>query len=340
MSEQPARVIDCAVHCHAPALESLYPYLSEHWPEYLGWSEFDSPPVPYPAWSRMLSTTPFDSSLEKMREGPLHFAAHAILACTFGIEHVSHPYLAPELARAVNEWIRDEWLGAEERLLASAVIAPEYPDAAIAEIERVASDRRFVQVLLPARSGDGYGKQRYWPIWEAAARHNLVLGITFGTRPGPSTYFGSYVNATLNFETQVSSLVLGGVLDQIPSLRFAILESGWTWVPSFMWRMDADWKQFRREVPWMVDPPSVYVRRHFRFTTQPTDAPADTGQLGRVLDQLGGDELAADELLMYSSDFPHVYTHGIERLLEHFDDRQADRVLSVNAAGWYGLEVS
>ena len=44
----------------------------------------------------------------------------------------------------------------------------EYPDLAVAEIERRAGDDRFVAVLLPASAAEQLGNPKYWPIYEAA----------------------------------------------------------------------------------------------------------------------------------------------------------------------------
>jgi predicted TIM-barrel fold metal-dependent hydrolase len=341
-------IIDCDVHVAAPPVEALHPYLAElaeHWPDYLTWTRFQTPPgvaLTYPEWARTLVTSE-PRTAHGLREG-LNGVSRAIVHCYYGVESLTHPYLAPHLASAVNRWVADEFLAHDDRLLASASITPDLPASAVEEIERISEDRRFVQLLLPARSLEPYGKQRYWPIWEAAARHDLVLGITFGGYSGaPPTpvnwlpgYFENYAVSPVNYQTQIVSLILSGVFDRWPNLRVSIVESGWTWAPAFMWRMDAEWRQFRREVPWVTRPPSSYVRSFFRFTTQPTDAPAK-GSLKPILDQLGGDEVDAAELLMYASDYPHRSSPGIDDLRGVLTDEQLERVVSGNACTWYGI---
>ena len=52
------------------------------------------------------------------------------------------------------------------------------------------------------------------------------------------------------FQTQVLNLVVEGVFDRFPTCAMALIEGGWTWLPSLMWRIDKDWKGLRREVPW------------------------------------------------------------------------------------------
>ena len=68
---------------------------------------------------------------------------------TFGAEA---PGLAEALCRACNDWTREEWLDRDPRLLGSICPPHEHPDLAVAEIERLAGDERFVQVLLPGTS--------------------------------------------------------------------------------------------------------------------------------------------------------------------------------------------
>lgn len=339
-----ARLVDCDVHCAVPSTDAIAPYLGGQWQEWLRVGNTKVPPAvatTYPGWVGMLRTAGDELTLERLRDEVLSEADLAILHCYYGVESFSHPYLAAAMATAVNRWVAETWLDAEPRLLASASITPQYPEHAVSEIERVAADERFVSVLVPARSQAPYGNQRYWPIWRAAAEHGLTVGITFGGGTGsPPTpvnwlagFFEEYNTATLNFQSHVLSLAVSGVLDLHPELRFVVMESGWTWLPALLWRLDQEWKSFQREVPWMTGPPSSYVRRHFRFTTAPTDAPETPRELGQVLEQLG-----SDELLMYGSDHPHRYGDEVEVLFGQLDAEQVERVRWRTAAECFGLE--
>jgi predicted TIM-barrel fold metal-dependent hydrolase len=348
MQDGRAPIVDCDVHCAVPSAQTLYPYLSAHWPDFLDASEFwhhHGGRWTYPAWSNMLNTEPEGLTLERLQAAVLDGVDAAILHCHYGVDSIQHPYLAPELQRAVNSWVRDEWLDKDSRLLGSIAINPSHTEAAVEEIERAAEDKRFVQVLLPVRSREEYGNQRYWPIWEAAAKHDLVLALTFGGSSGqpPTTvnwmnsFFEDYAVATLNYAPQIMSFIVSGVLQKWPSLRLAVVESGWSWIPGFSWRMDAEWKAHVRELPWVTEAPSTYMRRHFRFTTQPSDLPGEPEQIAHALEQLGNAEVAAADLLLYSSDYPHRYQHGIESLLQGMSDDESARVMGGNAWDWYGL---
>jgi predicted TIM-barrel fold metal-dependent hydrolase len=342
-AREPERSVDCDVHA-MPSVDVLLPHLSEYWRDTLIQLQFRQPPGvswTYPPAFEMVATPAEATTLAKVQEQVLSRSSLAILNAYFGVESMQHPFQAEAVASAVNSWLQAEWLDREPRLLGSLAVTPQYAPGAVAEIERMASDRRFVQVLVPGRSEDPYGNHRYWPIWRAAAENGLAVAITFGggalsppTAVGwTSNYFETYVLGAQNFQTQMMSFIASGLFDELPDLKIVVLESGWTWLPSVMWRMDMCWKAGRRETPWVKELPSEYVRRHFRFATQPIDLPPEAGYLAQVLEQLG-----SDELLMYSSDFPHRYGSDGRELLDLVEPEQAQRLLWTNANECYGLE--
>src|SRR5262249_23954484 len=154
----------------------------------------------------------------------------AIVNCYSALEALRHPYLVADLARATNDWIVSEWLDNEPRLFASVVVSPHFPESAAEEIRRAGADQRFVQVLLPARPVDPSGPHRSWPIFAAAAETGLVVALHFGGLTGnpptssgwPSYYIEEYVGMAHIFQTQVTSMVVGGVFDEFPSLRVSL----------------------------------------------------------------------------------------------------------------------
>jgi uncharacterized protein len=83
-------------------------------------------------------------------------------------------------------------------------------------------------------------------------------------------------------------------------LRVVIMEGGFAWVPSLMWRLDKHWKRLREEVPFLKRPPSAYIREHMWFTTQPMEEPNNPKHLLQVIEHFG-----SDDMLMFSTDYPH-----------------------------------
>jgi predicted TIM-barrel fold metal-dependent hydrolase len=332
-----------------PSEKVLFPYLSDHWRDYVAQTSFKGPvdtayPPNAPTSARPGSKPaegPAGSNLELLREqvlDPWHVAV-GILNCAYAVESVHNPDAAAAMASAVNDWQIHEWLEKDPRLRASIVVPSQQPAMAAREIDRVGNYPGFVQVFLPIRSEALYGNRRYHPIYEAAVRRDLVIGLHFGGAPGnpptpsgwPSYYLEEYVGMAHVFQSQVLNIIVEGVFDQFPSLRMVLIEGGFTWMPSLMWRMDKEWKGLRREVPWNKQLPSEYVRQHMRLTLQPLDEPPDAAMMGQIIDQMG-----SEDLLLFSTDYPHYHFDTPEEALPAgLSESLRRKILYDNARAFY-----
>lgn len=345
------RVIDCDLHNEVPSLETLYPYLPDHWVDYGRESAFRGPdandyPKGAPITGRPGSKPengPPGSDLALLRTQALDTVPWqvevGILNCAYRTASVHNQDLAAALATAVNQWQVDQWLEKEPRLRASIVVASQNPPRAAAEIEQWGEHPGFVQVVLPVRSDAPYGNLRYDPIYAAAVKHDLVVGIQYGGAPGhPSTpvgwaisYLEEYASMAQVFQSQVISLVVEGVFDRFPTLRVALIEGGFTWMPSLMWHIDKEWKGLRHNTPWVKRLPSDYMREHIRLTTQPLDRPDDPRYFRQIIEQMD-----SDEMLMFSSDYPHWHVDAPEEMLPvELGEPLLHKILVENARVFY-----
>ena len=345
-------VVDCDIHNAVPSEKALLPYLSDHWREYIAESAFRGPTdTAYPKGApttarpefRPADGAPPGSSVELVREQVLDpwNVEVGILNCAYSVDSLHNPDTAAAMASAVNDWQVAEWLDQEPRLRASIVVPTRVPEMAAREIDRIGGHPGFVQVFLPVRSEAPYGHRRYLPIFEAAARHDLVVSLQFGGAPGnpptgsgwPSYYIEEYVGMAQVFQTQVLNLIVEGIFDRFPTLRIALVEGGWTWLPSLMWRIDKDWKGLRREVPWNTKLPSDYIKERIRLSLQPLDPSPDPRHLLQIVDQLG-----SDELLMFATDYPHWHFDSPDEALPAgLSDDLRRKILSENARQFYRL---
>jgi predicted TIM-barrel fold metal-dependent hydrolase len=104
--------------------------------------------------------------------------------------------------------------------------------------------------------------------------------------------FASFHYAPQNF---ISMLVLGGVFERFPELRFGAIELGAGWVAPMAERLDQVAELFaRRLAPALSLKPSDYVRRNLRVT------PFRFEPVAEYIDRSG-----FGECYCYSSDFPH-----------------------------------
>jgi len=210
-----------------------------------------------------------------------------------------------------------EWLDRDPRLRGSIVIPTQSVEKAVAEIERCATDRRFVQVLMLVMGDTPLGKRALWPIYEAAERLELPIGIHAGSayhNPPTAVGWGSYhiedyAGQAQAFQTQLTSLIVEGVFAKYPLLKMVMLESGVSWISPFLWRLHKFWRGVRMETPWVDRAPLEIVRSNIRFSLQPFDAPPDEATLIRLFDHM-----QSDELVLFSTDYPHWQFDGQEAL--------------------------
>jgi uncharacterized protein len=344
----PAGPVDCDVHPTVPALAALMPYLDEMWRDTVvrrGLDELNT--IAYPANSPLTARADFRddrgrpaTTAERLgREALDPFGTQiAICNCLYGVQATFSEDLGAAMARAVNDWIAREWLDRDPRLRASIVVPQQNAELAAAEIGRCAADRRFVQVMLLVSGELPLGRRQNWPIYAAAERHGLPIGIHAGgtyrhpnTPVGWSSYYAEeYINQAGAFQTQLTSLMAEGVFAKFPDLTVVLLESGVTWLPGYLWRLTKFWKGLRSEVPWVADPPASIVRERVRLTLQPFDGPPDAATLTRFMEHMG-----SDELLLFATDYPHWQFEGMAAIPAGLDPALVQRIMVDNPLRTY-----
>jgi predicted TIM-barrel fold metal-dependent hydrolase len=338
MMQRGPGVIDCELHCSVPGVEALMPYLSRHWHARLTENAWAGPAGIAHCYPAPATGAPIETLEQLQSLGPE--LERVVLVCYYAVEMIRHPDLSAELAHAVNRWLKEQWLDRDPRLAGTMVVTPEYPQAAAAEIRSWERDDGFVQVLLPVVSQRTYGNRGYFPIYEAAEERGLVIGLHFGGVSGsaptptgwPDLYIEEAVGMTHVFQGQLLSLVAEGVFQEFPSLRFALLESGVSWLPSLLWRLDKMWKSYRREIPWVSRPPSTYIRDRVRAAIAPLDVSRDPADARRFVEQM-----QLEELLMFSTDRPHEHAFDPMPMLDMMEPARREPIMSANARAWYGL---
>jgi predicted TIM-barrel fold metal-dependent hydrolase len=272
---------------------------------------------------------------------------HAIRAVlTYGDDiHVSgmhNPYFATALARALNDWTLDRWLGADKRLVGSIIVACQLPEEAAKEVRRWSGEPRMVQVLLADNpSKHPFGHPLFHPIYEAAAETGRPIAIHAGANDWanpPSTGGGSastYIEAHTLWPqavmTHLVSFVAHGVFEKYPGLRLLLIEAGSAWLAPLLWRFDAEYRGLRREVPWLRHLPSESFLRHVWVTTQPLELSPRREQVIELLSSIG-----AQDKLVYSSDYPHWDADDLDYLRARLPREWHTKVLRENAMHLYG----
>jgi predicted TIM-barrel fold metal-dependent hydrolase len=318
----PSGIWDCDIHPYLRSPADLEPWLPKQWIEHqreygslrqtplvTGSSYHKSQPNAgrrdaYPPGGGVQGSNVTFLSAQLLDAHNIGWGILNPLIASQGVRNLDHSIA---LCRAINHWQAEIWVGAEPRLRASIVVPYEDPEASAAEIRHWASDSRFAQVLLLSRTSFLPGNRRYWPIYEAAAEANIPVGIhAFGnsgwpvsSSGWPSFYMEEMIGHSQSSQAGLTSLVIEGVFERWPTLKVVLVESGFTWAPSLMGRLDKHWKTLKSEVPHLKLTPSEYIKRNVWWTSQPMDEPENRRYLADIFNWLGWDRI------MFSSDYPH-----------------------------------
>jgi uncharacterized protein len=315
-------IIDGDIHTTPNSLADLAPFLETRWVRHLETygsrkrhgANFEPYPKSAPratrrdAWPDSGATPGSDLALLQSQHLDFYGVDIGIMGpLSFSGQGEINPDLSAAMARAINDWQIHVMARPEPRLKASVVVPFEEASASVKEIERIGADPSIAQAFMLTRSQDPLGNRRYWPIYEAAAAHDLPVAMhVFGagghayTGAGwPSYYIEEGSGHSTSCQTVVTSLVMEGVFERIPKLKVVIVEGGFGWLPALTWRLDKLFETMRDEVPHLKRRPSDYIREHIWLTTQPMEEPADRQHLADVVSWVGADRL------LFASDYPH-----------------------------------
>jgi len=246
----------------------------------------------------------------------------------YGLEEAGEIDLAVAGARAHNRMMAD-FCSVDRRLLATGYV-PLADMARAPEIAREAIELGCKGIIVPSRHPPGHSPSHVGldPLWAVVQEAGLPVLFHVGGEEkmhpayiqngGPQVldFHGGAENFTsLTFMTipisiwqTLSALVIDGVFDRFPNLKFGAIELGASWLPSLMRFMDSGAAAFGKEerLQRLSGTPSEIIRRQFRVTPYPHE---DTAW---IIENTG------EEVCLFSSDFPHV--EGGRNPLKRFND--------------------
>ena len=251
-------------------------------------------------------------------------------------------------ARAHNRWLADFVAEAPERRVGCAVVPITHGvDEAVNEIH-TAADNGLEGVMIPTRWFDrpAYLDPSYEPVWAACEETGTVLHTHSGAGPadyglGPG-FIGIYAAEAWWWAARpLWVLILSGVFERHPGLKYVIAENGAWWVPDIIKRMDEKWEgghatrkfgeeAFRGGLPMK---PSEYLDRNcFLAASTPTS------------DDIERRHAIGVGNLLWGNDLPHpegTYPHTRRWIADRFGDvpqAETRRILGENSIELYGLD--
>lgn len=281
-----------------------------------------------------------EAASDPVRTGDVLFGerdldAAVLSPLTLGLLPNPHHFAA--VSRAANEWLGERWLDpadATHRVFGSIRVPITDTYAALQEIDRWVTDRRFVQIVVPLRTFSQFGDERYFPIWEAAAaagmpvyvKDDLATTVEFphSSVGQPATFAENDATRAMLAIVQLASLITAGVFERLPQLRFIFGDGGADLAASLLWRLDNDWRSMRVEVPWVTELPSEIAMRVARFVSQAHEQVGDAA--GDEPDPYRTGRL--EKQLIFGSHYPYWDRVDATSLVRRFGDAGRDAVLA------------
>jgi predicted TIM-barrel fold metal-dependent hydrolase len=256
--------------------------------------------------------------------------------------------------RAHNRWLVDFCAEHPERRAGIGLVYLNDVDEAIRDVHWIAEHGLRGGVLLPHVPPDcTHIKPLYAPdydrFWAVCQDLGVVLNHHGGTgSPNYGPYAISLPIQLLEvpwFSTRsYAHLLLSGVFERFPALRYIVTEAGCAWAPSMLANLDRLWTRVRSgyagEMEFAKDvmppePPSFYARRNCYYGAS---SPSPRELAGRH-------EIGVDHIL-WGSDYPHyegTYPHTRKSLRRTFcdvDRAEVRAMLGENAARLYGFDLA
>jgi predicted TIM-barrel fold metal-dependent hydrolase len=274
--------------------------------------------------------------------------------------HISPPpspeQYALQLAgmRAHNRWLAEFCAEAPVRRAGIGLIHLNNVDDAIEDVQWIAQHNLRGGVLLPLPSPSEVhlrplNHPDYDRLWAAIQDADLVINQHSGQ--GSPTYDGGQGSKALwamemSFFIQrgYTHLIMGGVFERFPKLRYILTESGSAWAPKLMQQMDGmymAWKAgYIGEIdtskdPALKEPPSFYARRNCWYGAS----------FPSVADIAGREAVGVDRVL-WGNDYPHsegCYPYSRENMRFAFsalEEKEVRMMLGENAAKLYNFDLA
>jgi len=234
------------------------------------------------------------------------------------LEHGDDIDMLYSVAEATNR-AQIDFCSDDKRLLPVTYIPLANIDRSI-EIAKLAIQSGSSALLIPWACPKNHSTSHigFEPIWSMAEESGIPILFHVGSAdfvlpkahslngmPKVKDFHGgeenfrsiSYMAISSGPMQALSLLILDGVLERHPNLKFGVIELGSVWVPGFMKQLDSAFEAFSRHEERLQSlslKPSEYINRQVRVTPYPTEP------TGWVIKEAGND------IFMFSSDYPHV----------------------------------
>ncbi|CAN7195493.1 amidohydrolase family protein [Phenylobacterium sp. LjRoot225] len=255
-----------------------------------------------------------------------------------------------------NDAMADIQRESGERIFPMALIPWWDVDLSVKEIERshamglkginINSDPHYLIRADGSRLPD-LGDEHWNPMWEACVSLDMPVNFHIGASEQSMDFVGAQGWPGLHYDMRAAlggamlfinngrvmgNLILSGLLDRFPGLKFVSVESGIGWIPFILEAIDYEYKETGANVARLQRLPSEYFKSNFHacFWFERRD-------LTHTIKAVGVDNV------LFETDFPHpvcLYpVDDMDKAMAGLTEEEKVKVLSGNAAKVYNIKV-
>lgn len=271
--------------------------------------------------NRVVTITPpmndIDMRLEDMHQAGFDMQVLTLSAPSVDIFPVE---LGESLARVVNDEIGEICRKHPDRFMAFATLPFIDPDRTVKELKRCVEELKFKGACIGTNiNAMGLDNQRLYPFYECMSEYDLPIHIHPRAPVDKETYKDYRLLPMIGFEMDlcvaVVRLVMGGVMDKFPNLKFIVSHLGGA-IPYLAERIQNCYEAYPDCQENISGPAMDYLKR-FYYDTVSFFEPALMCAYAFV---------GAGRMVL-GSDYPHVIGDIREAItsIEQLDIRQADK---------------
>lgn len=227
-----------------------------------------------------------------------------------------------------------------DRLCLLAYLPMQTPEAAAAEVRRVAKLGHKGVVASFFQSPRSIIDPAWEPLWQAAEETQVAFNVHLGggchsikVVVTEWTVAAFAAVAPVQLDEILASIVFSGTLERHPKLKFVLGESGLGWIPYVLARLDLEFEHYGPIVKnWALKthPREIWKRQMYAtFQEDPIGL--------KLIDEIGADNI------MWASDYPHVdstFPHSkkaVEELQHQLPPATVRKLTRDTAVKVYGL---
>lgn len=249
----------------------------------------------------------FDPNARLLEQDEDHVQAEVLYASPTvwaGVKATQDPALRLACFRAYNDWMAEFTAVSPNRLLGVGLIPNTGIDDAVAELRRCLVELKLPTVAIesyPSGSFDGPSPadDRFWGLAaELGAPISLHATFTFPANAGELFAKGDQRLQQMmtrgSYEKVLEALILDGLFDRFPGLKFVGAEVNGAWIPHYLEQFDRSYRKHRDALGVHLQLlPSEYFHRNSAITF--------------IIDEMAIESrhLIGVENMMWCSDFPH-----------------------------------